>query len=88
MSAIIAGNECKGCKQKYWLSFGSPDWWKNVVMKNQSPDPVYLMYDEMRRSGMCPKCWALWKIENELETMSDNHLGFLAFLFEIEEILP
>lgn len=85
MSAIIASKECRDCGDEFYISFGSPNWWKNVVLKNQSPCAIYKMYNDIRMSGMCPLCWILQKIENEVDKVSDEHISFMAIILDLQD---
>lgn len=56
MSAIIAGESCKKCGNKYFVSLGHPPWFDDVVKKRKPPCEIYKRYLRIAQSGKCPTC--------------------------------
>lgn len=57
MSAIIAGNACKKCGKKYWISFGHPKWYDDVIKRRAPKNETFLQFEKMARSDLCFKCF-------------------------------
>lgn len=57
MSAIIAGDKCRECGEKYWVSLGHPKWHDDVVKRGLPMSKEYRRFKEMASSGMCPGCY-------------------------------
>jgi len=57
MSAIIAGKACKECGQEYYISFGHPKWYDDVVKRNLPPSDDYKAFRKFQTSGKCPNCY-------------------------------
>lgn len=57
MSAIIAGKSCKACKKLYWLTFGHPKWYDNVVKRGMPESNAFRRFREIAKSGMCLSCY-------------------------------
>lgn len=57
MSAIIAGNSCKKCEKKYWLSLGHPKWYDDVMKRRLPKSDNFLVFEKIVRSGMCFRCF-------------------------------
>lgn len=66
MSAIVAGESCKVCKKSYWVSFGHPKWYDDVMKRRMPESESFKRYREMARSGMCPGCYYI-KEKGELD---------------------
>ena len=58
MSAVVAGKSCKQCKKPYYVSFGHPKWFDDVVKRGMPKSELYKQFEELRHSGMCPQCYA------------------------------
>lgn len=57
MSAIIAGNSCKKCGKKYYLSLGHPKWYDDVMKRRLPKSDEFIKFEKMALSGMCPGCY-------------------------------
>jgi hypothetical protein len=58
MSAIIAGKECKGCKQDYYMSFGHPKWYDDVVKRGMPESEKFKEFRKLQQSGYCLLCYS------------------------------
>jgi hypothetical protein len=56
MSAIIAGEKCKLCSKRYFVSMGHPDWFDNVIKRRKEPCSIYRRYVRIAKSGICTFC--------------------------------
>lgn len=68
MSAIIAGEACKDCGEKYYTSLGHPTWFKKATKKvpeQLTPDEAKLkkIFVNIQKSGRCMKCQLISCIE-------------------------
>ena len=63
MSAIIAGKDCEVCGREYWMSFGHPDWYDDVMKRGLEASEQFTTYVKMAKSGLCPKCYAESTVE-------------------------
>ena len=57
MSAIIAGEACKECGERYWYTLGHPKWFNDVVKRNMEPGEDFKAFIQWRNSGKCRKCY-------------------------------
>jgi len=57
MSAIIAGESCKECKQEFYISFGHPEWYDDVVKRHLPESDQFKLFRDMSWSGLCPNCY-------------------------------
>uniref|UniRef100_A0A6M3LQ49 Uncharacterized protein n=1 Tax=viral metagenome TaxID=1070528 RepID=A0A6M3LQ49_9ZZZZ len=56
MSVIIAGT-CKICKKKYWVSLGTPDWYKKWLNDKPKDDPPQISaWKLLRAQNICLDC--------------------------------
>jgi hypothetical protein len=57
MSAIIAGKSCKKCGKEYYVSFGHPKWYDDVMKRNNPPGEIFQAFRVFQKSGECPNCY-------------------------------
>lgn len=77
MSAIVAGNKCKKCGCKYFSSFGHPKWYDDVVKRGLPKPPIYLEFEDFRKSGKCEACYRRTYIKRT-ETTEESVLRSMA----------
>lgn len=56
MSAIIAGKECKKCKKEYYVSFGHPKWFDDVMKRRLPENKEFKKFKKCQQSGLCLVC--------------------------------
>jgi len=57
MSAIVAGKSCKKCEKEYWVCFGHPKWYDDVILRGLNPSNEFKEFEALVGSGMCPACF-------------------------------
>ena len=57
MSAIIAGKSCKICNKEYYISFGHPKWFDDVLKRGKEPCKEFKKFCNIQESGMCLYCY-------------------------------
>ena len=57
MSAIIAGRKCKQCCEEYYMSFGHPEWYDDVMKRGKPKSSTFLRFEDMQKSGLCVQCF-------------------------------
>lgn len=58
MSAIIAGDNCRGCGKDYYISLGHPKWYNDVVKHKRPENKIFKLYKRICRSGLCLNCFS------------------------------
>ena len=88
MSAILAGKSCKKCNSEWYVSFGHPKWYDDVVKRRLPASITYSTFRDCQSSGLCPKCWLVDLIERVENKPDEFPLQFVQILVSVLGIVP